>query len=102
MDTPSGKVVKDLVNSGVKLGISSRGMGSVQEQMGASMVQEDFELICFDIVSEPSTPDAYIYPDNKPKISPLLFMKRRLMKIRPKLSETYLKDFKRLIRGNNE
>ena len=63
LDTPSGKVVKDLINSGVKLGISSRGMGSVQEQMGASMVQEDFELICFDIVSEPSTPDAYIYPD---------------------------------------
>jgi hypothetical protein len=64
LDTPSGKVVKDLINSGVKLGISSRGMGSVQESMGASMVQEDFELICFDIVSEPSTPNAYIYPKN--------------------------------------
>ena len=64
LDTPSGRVVKDLINSGVKLGISSRGMGSVQESMnGASMVQEDFELICFDIVSEPSTPDAYIYPE---------------------------------------
>jgi tRNA uridine 5-carbamoylmethylation protein Kti12 len=67
LNTPAGKVVKDLVNSGVKLGISSRGMGSVQEQMGASMVQEDFELICFDIVSEPSTPNAFIYPDKKSK-----------------------------------
>ena len=91
LDTPSGKVVKDLVNSGVKLGISSRGMGSVQEQMGASMVQEDFELICFDIVSEPSTPNAFIYLIKNQKILPLLFMKRKSTKIRPKLSETYLK-----------
>jgi len=65
LDTPSGKVVKDLINSGVKLGISSRGMGSVQESMGVSTVQEDFELICFDIVSEPSTPNAFIYPERK-------------------------------------
>ena len=59
------KGVKDLVNSGVKLGISSRGMGSVQEQMGASMVQEDFELVCFDIVSEPSTPGAFMMREAK-------------------------------------
>ena len=45
--------------------------------MGASMVQEDFELICFDIVSEPSTPDAYIYPDNKSKsISTSIYEKK--------------------------
>ncbi len=69
LDTPSGRVVKDLINSGVKLGISSRGMGSVQESMGTSTVQEDFELICFDIVSEPSTPNAFIYPENKTKKS---------------------------------
>jgi len=67
LDTPSGRVVKDLISSGVKLGISSRGMGSVQEQMGNTVVQEDFELICFDIVSEPSTPDAYIYPEKSRK-----------------------------------
>jgi len=73
LDTPSGRVVKDLINAGVKLGISSRGMGSVQEQMGTSMVQEDFELICFDIVSEPSTPNAYIYPDNRSSTSPSLY-----------------------------
>jgi len=65
LDTPSGRILKDLINNGVKLGISSRGLGSVKESMGQTIVQEDFELICFDIVSEPSTPDAYIYPDSK-------------------------------------
>mgnify|MGYP001217872313 FL=1 len=62
LNTPSGRILKDLVNSGVKIGISSRGLGSVREQMGESIVEDDFQLICFDIVSEPSTPNAYIYP----------------------------------------
>ena len=62
LDTPSGRILKDLINAGVKLGISSRGLGSVKESMGSTVVQEDFELICFDIVSEPSTPNAYVYP----------------------------------------
>ena len=65
LDTPSGRILKDLINNGVKLGISSRGLGSVKESMGQTIVQEDFELICFDIVSEPSTPDAYVYPKDK-------------------------------------
>ena len=66
LDTPSGKTLKELINAGVKLGISSRGLGSVNEDMnGQSIVAEDFQLICFDIVSEPSTPDAYVYPDGK-------------------------------------
>ena len=65
LNTPSGRILKDLINNGVKLGISSRGLGSVKESMGETVVQEDFELICFDIVSEPSTPDAYIYPQEK-------------------------------------
>ena len=63
LDTPSGRILKDLINAGVKLGISSRGLGSVKESMGITEVQDDFELICFDIVSEPSTPNAYIYPE---------------------------------------
>ena len=62
LDTPSGRILKDLINAGVKLGISSRGLGSVKESMGSTVVQEDFELICFDIVSEPSTPNAFVYP----------------------------------------
>ena len=62
LSTPSGRILKDLVNEGVKIGISSRGLGSVREQMGESIVEDDFQLICFDIVSEPSTPNAYVYP----------------------------------------
>ena len=69
LDTPSGRILKDLINAGVKLGISSRGLGSVKESIrGETVVQEDFELICFDIVSEPSTPNAYMYP-NKGNVS---------------------------------
>jgi hypothetical protein len=61
LDTPSGKVLRSLVDSGVSLGISSRGLGSVSEGVnGAVTVQEDFQLICFDFVSEPSTPGAYM------------------------------------------
>ena len=72
LDTPSGRILKDLINAGVKLGISSRGLGSVKESMGETIVEEDFQLICFDIVSEPSTPNAYVYPgkgNSKPKMS---------------------------------
>ena len=65
LDTPSGRILKDLIKAGVKLGISSRGLGSVKESMGSTVVQEDFELICFDIVSEPSTPNAYVFPKAK-------------------------------------
>tara|TARA_Y100000310_G_C20422055_1_gene687139 strand:- start:60 stop:674 length:615 start_codon:yes stop_codon:yes gene_type:complete len=61
LDTPSGNILKSLANSGVSLGISSRGMGSVKESKnGDTMVEDDFQLICFDIVSEPSTTDAYL------------------------------------------
>jgi hypothetical protein len=60
LDTPSGRILKDLLKSGIKLGISSRGMGSVKESMGSLTVEDDFQLICFDMVSEPSTPGAYM------------------------------------------
>jgi hypothetical protein len=60
LGTPSGQILKALVESGVKTGISSRGMGSVKEQMGKTIVEDDFQLICFDIVSEPSTPNAFM------------------------------------------
>ena len=68
LDTPSGRILKDLVNSGVKIGISSRGLGSVREQMGETIVEDDFQLICFDIVSEPSTPNAYVYPKSQKRM----------------------------------
>ena len=60
LDTPSGQILRALVESGVKTGISSRGMGSVTEQQGKTIVEDDFQLICFDIVSEPSTPNAFM------------------------------------------
>ncbi len=60
LNTPSGQILRALVESGVKTGISSRGMGSVSEQMGKTIVEDDFQLICFDIVSEPSTPNAFM------------------------------------------
>jgi hypothetical protein len=60
LDTPSGQILKSLVQSGVKLGISSRGLGSTHEQGGVTMVDDDFQLICFDMVSEPSTPGAFM------------------------------------------
>ena len=60
LNTPSGKILQELVGDGVKLGISSRGLGSVRESKGQTIVEEDFQLICFDFVSEPSTPEAYM------------------------------------------
>ena len=65
LNTPSGQVLQSLVESGVKLGISSRGMGSVSESNDATVVQEDFQLICFDFVSEPSTPNAFMMKEAK-------------------------------------
>jgi len=62
LETPSGKILASLVKSGVKLGISSRGLGSVKEEGGKTVVEDDFCLICFDFVSEPSTPEAYMTP----------------------------------------
>ena len=70
LDTPTGRILKDLVNAGVKLGISSRGLGSVTESAnGTVTVESDFQLICFDMVSEPSTPDAYVYPKTQGNVS---------------------------------
>ena len=70
LDTPSGRILKDLMNAGVKLGISSRGLGTVKEgRDGHAIVEEDFQLICFDIVSEPSTPGAFVQPDSKRSMS---------------------------------
>ena len=60
LNTPSGQILRALVESGVKTGISSRGMGSVTERLGKTIVEDDFQLICFDIVSEPSTPNAFM------------------------------------------
>ena len=65
LDTPSGKILQELVNGGVTVGVSSRGMGSVTETNGKTIVEDDFQLICFDMVSEPSTPGAFMMREAK-------------------------------------
>jgi len=60
LTTPAGNILKELLKSGIRLGISSRGMGSVEESNGVSEVQDDFELICWDFVSNPSTQGAFM------------------------------------------
>ena len=52
-----------LIMNGATLGISSRGVGSLKSERGQNIVQEDFELVCFDLVSSPSTPGAYVFGD---------------------------------------
>jgi len=54
-----------LIMNGATLGISSRGVGSLKSEKGQNIVQEDFELVCFDLVSSPSTPGAYVFNDPK-------------------------------------
>ena len=65
LDTPSGQILRSLVEGGVKLGISSRGLGTVQEGPSGVTVNEDFQLVCFDFVSEPSTPNAFMMREAK-------------------------------------
>ena len=60
LPTPSGNIAKALIVSGIPLGISSRGMGSVKQLGETVEVQDDFELLCWDLVSVPSTPQAYM------------------------------------------
>ena len=59
LSTPSGKIVEALLNDGVKIGISSRGLGTISELKNAKVVNEDFKLITFDLVSDPSTKGAF-------------------------------------------
>ena len=60
LDTPMGKIVKGLVEGGVKLGVSSRGMGTVEMKDGVSRVNNDFVLSTVDIVQDPSAPGAFV------------------------------------------
>lgn len=62
-----GDIAANLLRLGVTLGISSRGVGSLERENGRNMVQDDFELICFDLVSSPSTPGAYLFKNLEDK-----------------------------------
>ena len=65
LETPAGGILRSLVESGCQLGISSRGMGSVRESNGVTLVEDDFQLLCFDLVSEPSTSGAFLVAESK-------------------------------------
>jgi len=71
LGTPAGNILKELFKSGIKLGISSRGLGSVKElsENDTVEVQPDFELIAFDFVSNPSTHGAFLSPTNEGKLN---------------------------------
>ena len=61
MDTPMGRIVKELISEGAQLGVSSRGLGSLKERGGINEVQDDFMLAtAADIVADPSAPDAFV------------------------------------------
>jgi len=62
LPTPSGNILKALLDSGIKVGVSSRGMGSLKENNGLLEVQDDFELLCWDFVSTPSNPGSWMNP----------------------------------------
>jgi len=61
MDTPYGKIVKNLIDEGAKLGVSSRGVGSLEEKNGVNYVKDDYQLAtAADIVADPSAPEAFV------------------------------------------
>lgn len=68
LTTPTGNIVRELIKNNIRLGVSSRGMGSVRQVSENTVeVQEDFSLICFDIVSNPSTIGAFINENTSPQ-----------------------------------
>jgi len=68
LPTPSGNILKELIKNGITVGVSSRGMGSLEENReGVLEVQDDFELLCWDFVSTPSNPGSYMHTLNEGK-----------------------------------
>ena len=68
LPTPSGNILKELIKNGITVGVSSRGMGSLEEnRQGVMEVQDDFELLCWDFVSTPSNPGSYMHTLNEGK-----------------------------------
>jgi hypothetical protein len=62
LPTPSGNILKALIGAGIKVGVSSRGMGSLKQVGEVLEVQDDFDLLCWDFVSTPSNPGSYMTP----------------------------------------
>ena len=74
LPTPKGKILADLLSAGVTIGISSRGVGSTKKQRTnegeVDMVEDDYQIICWDVVSEPSTPGAYLHEGKSLDLDP--------------------------------
>jgi len=78
LPTPMGNIARALIESGVKIGISSRALGSVRNRGDADIVEDDLHLVCWDLVSEPSTPGAFMMKEARdidPKILNSIFSK---------------------------
>jgi len=69
LPTPSGNILTELIKNGVTVGVSSRGMGSLEDRGGVMEVQDDFELLCWDFVSTPSNPGSFMHTLNEGKNS---------------------------------
>ena len=67
LPTPSGNILKELIKAGVTVGVSSRGMGSLEQNGNVMEVQDDFELLCWDFVSTPSNPGSFMHTLNEGK-----------------------------------
>jgi hypothetical protein len=61
LPTPSGNILKEIIKAGVTVGVSSRGMGSLEQRGGVMEVQDDFEVLCWDFVSTPSNPGSFMH-----------------------------------------
>jgi hypothetical protein len=85
-----GDVAANMMRQGVTMGVSSRGVGSLVKKGEQNEVQEDFELICFDLVSSPSTPGAYLYlnKDDRPKYEEKLTEHENIQSISNPLSKS--------------
>ena len=90
LPTPMGNILRSLVESGVQCGISSRGLGSVNETQGGDIiVQEDFQLICFDVVADPSTKGAFMsHLQEHKEIKPIFNKNDRINRIMNSILET--------------
>jgi hypothetical protein len=74
-----GDKIVEYLKRNIRLGISSRGVGSLKEVNGENIVQKDFELICFDLVASPSTPGAYLFPESSSVIGESKFKTNEIL-----------------------
>ena len=86
LPTPSGNILKALIESGITVGVSSRGMGSLKQVGELMEVQDDFELLCWDFVSTPSTPGAYVHPI-KEGLEPTSFKPNKYSRVNEVITE---------------